>query len=107
MKLFNIPLYIDLPPETEEKFGKINARRFLPFVRVGVMLGFFTYPVWLIWDYHMGNPDSFLKAIYVRIAMMAFFAAVFAVSFWPKVTRFIYEIAAVTLLATVFSTYVT
>lgn len=107
MKLFNIPLHIDLDAEAEKRFRDASARHFVSFVRVGMLLGLFSYPVWLIWDSAMGTPDSFLKAIQIRVAMMVFFIIAFLASFVGKAVRYIYQIASVTLLATVATTYMT
>ena len=105
-KLFNIPLQIDLDSEAEKQFNEVSARHFISFVRVGVVIGLLTYQVWMVWDAGMG-PESFVTALHLRMTMMAFFALVFLSTFMRGVERFIYEIAGVTLLATVASTYFT
>ncbi|HTK84144.1 MAG TPA: ATP-binding protein [Patescibacteria group bacterium] len=106
-KIFNIPLQIDLDPEAERQFNEVSARHFISFVRVGVVIGLLTYQVWMVWDAGMGTPESFVTALHLRMTMMAFFALVFLSTFKRGAERFIYEIAGITLLATVASTYFT
>jgi signal transduction histidine kinase/CheY-like chemotaxis protein len=107
MKLLNIPLYTELPPDMEAQYNKLNAPRFLPFLRAGVAVGFLCYPIWLIWDYHMGSPESFMQALYIRLGMMAFIIAVFSLSFWKPAARYANIMGGITLVATCWTTCAT
>lgn len=107
MKLFRNPLAVDLPPDMEEQYDRLNAPRFQPFFRGGTLLGFFCYPVWLIWDYHFGTPDSFTQALYIRLGMMAFFAAMFGLSFYPSTAKYANILGGITLVLTGWTTCAT
>ncbi|MEZ0226657.1 MAG: ATP-binding protein [Alphaproteobacteria bacterium] len=70
-------------------------------------VGFICYPVWLVWDYHMGTPESFMQALYIRLGMMAFIIAVFSLSFWQPAARYGNIMGGITLVATCWTTCAT
>ncbi|TAL35921.1 MAG: response regulator [Alphaproteobacteria bacterium] len=107
MKLFKNPLAVELPPEMEAQYNLLNAPRFMPFFRGGTVMGFFCYPIWLIWDYHFGTPESFLQALWIRLGMMAIFAAGFALSFRPSVPKYANILGGSVLVATGWTTCAT
>jgi signal transduction histidine kinase/FixJ family two-component response regulator/HPt (histidine-containing phosphotransfer) domain-containing protein len=107
MKIFNIPLYVELPADVDRRFKEVTPQRFLPFMRIGLAIGFMSYPFWLYWDYRMGTQDSFMQALYIRLGMMGVFQIAFALSFLRQTGRVIYLQASAVLLATVWTTYAT
>lgn len=107
MKLFNVPLSVELPPDMEEQYKRANAPRFLPFLRGGATLAFFCYPVWLLWDHHFGTLQSFSEALLIRFCTMAYFAGVVALSFRPRAAQYANLLGGLTLVVTCWTTCAT
>jgi signal transduction histidine kinase/DNA-binding NarL/FixJ family response regulator len=107
MKLFGVTLHVDLPPDMEAQYARVNAPRFMPFLRGGSAMAFLCYPFWLLWDYHFGTPESFHQALLIRLGGMLYFASVFALSFRPSMARFSYILGGLTLVVTCWTTCAT
>ena len=107
MKILNFPLSVELPPDVEARYSLLTPRRFMPFMRGGCLMGSFCYPLWLIWDYHLGTPESFQHALWIRIGMVGIFLLGFGLSFLPSLTKYMNVMGGIILVATGWTTCAT
>lgn len=88
-----------MPPEMEQQYADTSRRRFMPFLRICLVISFIVEIAELFANYQAGGRVYFLE---MRFIMMAFYTVLLAITYIPGALRIVHILGVIGITGVVF-----